>query len=211
MIIDAARELIAAQGMHATTIRDIASAAEVAVGTVTYHFSGIAEVLAGVLQAEMTQFSAPVMAAAATAPTGLAGLAVLTDGLLADGERAAEHWRLWLDFWTLAAHREHYADWQAGVYRDLHAAVADLFRRGNSDGSLVAGWSLKPVAAGGLSGEDGDASVALRRSVEFVALMDGLVVQAYLPGSRLTPARARELLEGSLTPDQPRTTAPFAR
>src|SRR5690606_22269381 len=99
MIIDAARELIAAQGAQTTTIRDIAAAANVAVGTVTYHFSGIAEVLAGVLEAEMAQFSAPVMQAALDAPTGADGLAVLTDGLIADGDRAAEHWKLWLDFW----------------------------------------------------------------------------------------------------------------
>ncbi len=170
MIIDAARELIAAQGMHATTIRDIASAAGVAVGTVTYHFSGIAEVLAGVLQAEMTQYSAGVMRAAAEAETGAAGLRTLTDGLIADGPRAAEHWKLWLDFWTLAAHQPHYADWQKDVYRDLHALAADLFHRGAAESPQ-------------------------RCAIEYIALMDGLVVQTYLPGSRLTAAEARALLE----------------
>lgn len=170
MIIDAARELIAAQGMHATTIRDIASAAGVAVGTVTYHFSGIAEVLAGVLQAEMTQYSAGVMRAAADAETGEAGLRTLTDGLIADGPRAAEHWKLWLDFWTLAAHQPHYADWQKDVYRDLHALAADLFHRGAAESPQ-------------------------RCAIEYIALMDGLVVQTYLPGSRLTAAEARALLE----------------
>ncbi|OJV24460.1 MAG: hypothetical protein BGO26_17820 [Actinobacteria bacterium 69-20] len=175
MIIDAARELIAAQGMHATTIRDIAAAAGVAVGTVTYHFSGIAEVLAGVLQAEMTQFSAPVMSAAVAAATGRRGLDILTDGLLASGDRAAEHWKLWLDFWTLAAHQPHYADWQAGVYVDLHYLAESLLRRGTADGSLRA-----PEPA--------------RQAVEYIALMDGLVVQAYLPDSRLKPDQARAML-----------------
>jgi len=170
MIIDAARELIAAQGMHATTIRDIASAAGVAVGTVTYHFSGIAEVLAGVLQTEMAQFSAAVMQSAADAGTGAAGLQALTDGLIADGPRATEHWRLWLDFWTLAARQPHYADWQKDVYRDLHGLAADLFARDAAEGPQ-------------------------RCAIEYIALMDGLVVQTYLPGSRLTAGEARALLE----------------
>lgn len=180
MIIDAARELIAKQGMHATTIRDIAAAADVAVGTVTYHFSGIAEVLAGVLQAEMAEFSAPVMRAAADADSGLAGLRVLTSGLLADGDRAIEHWKLWLDFWTLAAHLAHYSDWQSQVYRDLHALTAELLTRGFGDGSLPG--AIDPA----------------RQAIEYIALMDGLVVQAYLPGSRLTAIEARAILEGNV-------------
>jgi AcrR family transcriptional regulator len=170
MIIDAARELIAAQGIQATTIREIAAASGVAVGTVTYHFSGIAEVLAGVLQAEMTQFSAGVMRDAADADTGAVGLRTLTDGLIADGDRAAEHWKLWLDFWTLAAHQPHYADWQKDVYRDLHGLAADLFQRDDAEGPQ-------------------------RCAIEYIALMDGLVVQTYLPGSRLTAAEARALLD----------------
>lgn len=185
MIIGAARELIAAQGAQNTTIRDIAAAANVAVGTVTYHFSGIAEVLAGVLETEMAQFSAPVMQAARDAPTGADGLTVLTDGLIADGDRAAEHWKLWLDFWTLAAHQEHYADWQGKVYRDLHGLAAGLFSRGAADGSL-------PVEAGL------DTAGAQRRAIEYIALMDGLVVQTYQPGSRLRPAEARALLHGNV-------------
>lgn len=175
MIIAAARELIAAQGMHATTIRDIASAADVAVGTVTYHFSGIAEVLAGVLQAEMTEFSAAVMEAAAGAVTGLDGLVALTDGLVSDGDRATEHWRLWLDFWTLAAHHAHYSDWQSAVYRDLHGLAEKLLIRGTGDGSLA----VADPAMG---------------AIEYIAMMDGLVVQSYLPDSRLVPAQAREIL-----------------
>jgi AcrR family transcriptional regulator len=179
MIIAAAREVIGARGMHATTVRDIAAAAQVAVGTVTYHFSGIAEVLAGVLEAEMAEYSAPVMAAVAGAPTGRDGLLLLTDGLLATGDRAVQHWKLWLDFWTLAAHHQHYSDWQSQVYRDLHGLAAMLLRRGGADGTLA-------VA-------DPD-----RQAIEYIAMMDGLVVQGYLPGARLDPDRAREMLRGYL-------------
>lgn len=189
LIIAAAREIIAAQGLHATTIRDIARAAEVAVGTVTYHFSGIAEVLAGVLEAEMTEFSAPIMIAAEAAPTGRHGLDILTDGLLASGERAIQHWQLWLDFWTLAARQSPYAQWQqAVVYHNLHGLVEHLIRRGVADETLTV--ADPPTAA-----------------VEYIALMDGLVVHSYLPGSRLDPDAARAMLQAyvirSFTTDQP--------
>ena len=73
MLLDAARGVIAERGLHATTVRDVASAGGVAVGTVTYHFSSIQEVLAGVLETEMDNYSAPIWERAAAAGTGLIG------------------------------------------------------------------------------------------------------------------------------------------
>lgn len=180
MLLQAAREVIADRGLHATTLRDIAAAGDVAVGTVTYHFSGIAEVLACVLDAEMQEYSAPVMATAERARTGREALQHLVDGLLADDDRARDHWKLWLDFWALSAHDEHYADWQRQVYDDLHALVAGAMRRGSGDGSLA------PIP---------DPQVA---ALEFVALLDGLVVQCYRPSGAITPAQGRATLTGHL-------------
>ncbi len=175
MLLDAARGVIAERGLHATTIRDIAAAGGVAVGTVTYHFSGIEEVLAGVLEDETTGYSAAIWSRAATAVTGLDGLTALIDGLVASDDRTREHWKLWLDFWALAAHYPQYSTWQSRVYRDLHQLTQDILTRGQADGSLVVGDP---------AGE----------AVEFIALLDGLVVQAYLPQSRLSPRRARSML-----------------
>src|SRR3954447_13862635 len=95
MLLDAARMVIAERGLHATTVRDIATAGGVAVGTVTYHFSGIDEVLAGVLDNETKEYSAIVWDRAARAATGLAGLTALIDGLMASDDRTREHWKLW--------------------------------------------------------------------------------------------------------------------
>lgn len=175
MLLDAARGVIAERGLHATTIRDVAGAGQVAVGTVTYHFSGMEEVLAGVLESETESYSGPIWERAAAAATGRAGLTALIDGLMASDVRTQEHWKLWLDFWALAAHYPQYSSWQSRVYRDLHALVGGLLSRGRSDGSLT----VIDAAA---------------QAVELIALLDGLVVQAYLPGSRLTPLRARAML-----------------
>ena len=175
MLLDAARGVIAERGLHATTVRDVAAAGGVAVGTVTYHFSGIEEVLAGVLESELEHYSAPIWEHARTAPSGRTGLVRLVDGLVASDVRAHEHWKLWLDFWALAAHYPQYAMWQSRVYRELHQLTEHILERGRLDGSLRV-----PDAA--------------QQAVELIALLDGLVVQAYLPGSRLSPARARAML-----------------
>jgi len=175
MLLDAARAVIAERGLHATTLRDIAAAGGVAVGTVTYHFSGIEEVLAGVLESEMETYSGPIWDRAADAATGRTGLDTLIDGLLASDGRSHQHWKLWLDFWALAAHYPQYSKWQSRVYRDLHRLTAGLLSRGQADGSL----SVQNTAA---------------EAVQLIALLDGLVVQSYLPGSRLTPSRARAVL-----------------
>lgn len=175
MIVEAARALIGDQGLANTGLRDVARASDVALGTVTYHFAGMDEVLAGVLAEEQVAFSAPINDAAADAPNGAAGLDVVIAGLLASEPRAAQHWRLWLDFWALAAHVPRYGEWQSEIYRDLHERIAALFARGRDDGTLVV---TDPA----------------RQAIEFIALLDGLVVQCYLPNPRLTPAQARTML-----------------
>ncbi len=175
MIIEAARSVIGTRGLFATTLRDVARAGDVALGTVTYHFAGIDEVLAEVLKEEMVAFSEPITEAALAAPTGGAGLQIIVDGLLASTERAGQHWRLWLDFWALAARVPRYGAWQSEIYRELHEVVATLLRRGQADATLPVG---DPVG----------------QSVEFIALLDGLVVQCYLPDPRLRPDQARGML-----------------
>lgn len=52
LIIEAARVLIADRGLFSASMRDIAQRAEVSLGTVSYHFEGIAELLSEVLHAE---------------------------------------------------------------------------------------------------------------------------------------------------------------
>jgi len=85
-------------------MRDIATASDVSLGTITYHFTGITEILAEVLNDEMDSFYGPVIAAAKAAPDGRAALREIVDGFVASSARAREHWVLWLDFWALSAH-----------------------------------------------------------------------------------------------------------
>jgi AcrR family transcriptional regulator len=156
-------------------MRDIAAASEASLGTVTYHFSGIAEILAEVLNGEMGAFYAPIIAAAAAKPDGRAALHAVIDGFFASSLRARQHWVLWLDFWALSAHDSEHAHRQAAIYRRWQADVEAIFERGVNDGSL------RPEAM--------DEAV-----VEFMAIFDGMASHAYLPGADVRPAEARSRL-----------------
>jgi AcrR family transcriptional regulator len=175
LIVEAARPVIAERGLFATSMRDIAAASEVSLGTVTYHFTGIAEILAEVLNGEMDTFYRPVIDTARAAPTGRAALEAIVDGLIASTPRARQHWVLWLDFWALSAHDPGYARRQSQIYRRWNGDVRDVFARGEADGSLGPDPRQEAVT-------------------EFMAIFDGMAWQAYLPSTNVRPADARTRL-----------------
>jgi AcrR family transcriptional regulator len=177
LIVTAARRVIAERGPLATTLRDIAHASEVSLGTVTYHFSGLAEILAQVLQEEMDSFYLPIADAARAAADATTAMRVLIDGFFADDERTAQHWRLWLDFWSLSAHDQAHAQWQEKVYELWRSDVRRVLERG--------------VDASEFRVEGLDLALT-----DFLVSFDGLAVQAYLPGASVGPAQARDYLHG---------------
>jgi AcrR family transcriptional regulator len=178
LIVEAARSVISERGLFATSMRDIATAGDVSLGTVTYHFTGITEILAEVLNSEMDSFYGPVIAAAKAAPDGRAALREIVDGFIASSARAREHWVLWLDFWALSAHDPEYASLQSEIYQRWHADVQAVFERASADGSLRAASEKEEEEA----------------ITEFMAIFDGMASRAYLPGAELRPAEARSRL-----------------
>jgi AcrR family transcriptional regulator len=175
LIVEAARTVIAERGLFATTTRDIAEAGDVSVGTLTYHFSGIAEILGAVLDQEMTEFYQPVADRIAGAESGAAALYYVIDGFFADDERTREHWRVWLDFWSLASHDENYAQWQRDVYARWSADVRAVLERGRELGEFAID----------------DLALATR---DFMAMLDGLAVQAFLHTTPFGPRDAHQHL-----------------
>jgi AcrR family transcriptional regulator len=177
LIVEAARGVIAERGPFGTTMRDIATAGGVSLGTVTYHFTGIAEILAHVLQGEMDSFYLPIAERAHAAPDSVTGIRLLIDGFFADDQRTVQHWRLWLDFWSLSAHDPTHARWQESAYELWRTDVRKVLERG--------------LASGEFQVAELDVAMA-----DFLVTFDGLAVQAYLPGSKVGPAQAREYLRG---------------
>jgi AcrR family transcriptional regulator len=172
LILDAARREILARGLSAVSVRDIARAAGVSSGTVTHHFASVDEILGGVLRRDSERFRAARAAALARRRSGLDGLLMLGDAMLADGPDVRDYWTLWLEHWARAAHDPALAAWQAERYAAWRELVTGLVEEG--------------IAAGELADADPAAVAA-----ELIALLDGLALQAVFASSPLTLPEAR--------------------
>jgi AcrR family transcriptional regulator len=163
LIIEAARGVMARCGTAATTLREVAAAAGVSLGTVSYHFTAVDQLLDGVIELEESEFFQPILEQALAAKTGRDGLRHLVDCLLNEEERTREHWLLWLDYWTLASHNTAYGRRQHAWYGKWRKALAELVARGHDDGTLTVMNQALAVS-------------------RFMALMDGVAAHAYLTG-----------------------------
>ncbi|MFT4289337.1 TetR/AcrR family transcriptional regulator [Nocardioides sp.] len=175
LIVDAARDLIAEQGLATTTLREIARASGVSVGTVTYHFAGLDDVLADVLRSEIESFYVPLAQAARDAESGAEALGIHIDRFFGTEPREVQHARLWLDFFSLAVRDSTHARWQMDAYATWRADIAAALERGIEDGSF-------------------EMSDLETMTTDFIIAFDGLTMQAYARNSPLGPLGAREYL-----------------
>ncbi|AIV40133.1 MULTISPECIES: TetR/AcrR family transcriptional regulator [unclassified Curtobacterium] len=159
MIVDAARAVIVQRGVGATGLRDIAAAADVSVGTVTYHFGSVAEILNEVVVLETERFYGAIVAAVDAEPDPVVGLRMLVGPLFGDTEQVRQHWRIWSDYWTAVARRPEVAAEYAERIRVWEACLVRVVERGLADGVFHT--------------EDGPEVVALR----LAAYSDGVATQ----------------------------------
>jgi AcrR family transcriptional regulator len=175
LVVEAAREVLADKGLAATGIRDIATASGVSSGTITYHFHGIDEIFVDVLKLETELFYEPLVARGLAEPSARAGLALLIKQYFSADRDTVVHWRLWLDYWAAAVRDPELTVWHTKRYDLWVDVLTEIIGRG------VAADEFRKV----------DPSEA---AVEFAALLDGLVMQTFFSGSRLSPAEARHRL-----------------
>jgi AcrR family transcriptional regulator len=164
-LLDAAIGLVASKGYEATTVRDIAAAADVATGTIAYWFASRDDLLRAALVEAARRFGRRLDDALASAATPLdeliAHAAVATPRTPA--EKAAQV--VWVEFWRQAQrdpelralHERLYDSWRARIAASVRAGVeAGTFRAVDADD-----WARR-----------------------FVALADGLALHVLLhPGS----------------------------
>ena len=174
LIVKAARSVIAERGLFATSVRDIAAASDVSIGTVTYHFTGITEILAEVLNGEMDSFYAPVIATAAAAPDGRSALEAIVDGFIASTPRAREHWLLWLDFWAQSPRSPGVAAVRQKSDERWRETIRSVVQAGQEAGEFA-------------SVDADDFTITLS------ALLDGLAVQIALEDPAVPPQRTYDL------------------
>lgn len=146
MIVDAARSVIVQRGVGATGLRDIAAAADVSVGTVTYHFGSVAEILNEVVVLETERFYGAIVAAVDAEPDPVAAIRMLVAPLFGDTEQVRQHWRIWSDYWTAVARRPEVAAEYAERIRVWEACLVRVVRRGADAGVFAPVESPEVVA-----------------------------------------------------------------
>ena len=180
LILEAARKCILARGLSATTVREIATLADVSIGTITYHFESVDEILAEVLRDSSQRFTERVMQEAFTLAGAMERLEFLIDTDLPDDEASTAQFRLWLEYWARAIHDPRLAV----VHSERHS-----FERGVIE---------QIIAEGVASGEFAPAADASAVAAEFVGLLEGLGLQVCLGDVQMSVETARGLLRNLL-------------
>ncbi|MEV7086026.1 TetR/AcrR family transcriptional regulator [Streptomyces sp. NPDC093085] len=173
LIAEAAVPLIAERGSAAVGVRDVAAAAGVSVGTVTYHFESVQEVLSEAMVLHIERYYAALSASAARAGGAAEGLRLLTDALFTDD--TDRHWRMWFDYWHAGDRDEAFARGQAERYENWHGEIRALVERGRDEGDF---HCPDPAAF----------------TTRFAALADGLALQRLRQSPPLTTEEARRHL-----------------
>ncbi|EFL30051.1 transcriptional regulator [Streptomyces viridochromogenes DSM 40736] len=122
LIVDAAVPLIAERGYASVGVRDVAAAAGVSVGTVTYHFDSVQEVLSEAMVLHIERYYTALSEAAEHATSAAEALRLLVDALFT--EDTDRHWRMWFEYWHAGEQGtdEAFARGQADRYAAWHRA-----------------------------------------------------------------------------------------
>ncbi|MDX6347879.1 MAG: hypothetical protein QOF84_2669 [Streptomyces sp.] len=174
LIVEAAVPLIAERGYASVGVRDVAAAAGVSVGTVTYHFGSVQEILSEAMVLHIERYYAAMSEAADSAPSAAQGLRLLIDALFTDD--TDRHWRMWFDYWNAGDRGDQaFARGQAERYAAWHAEIRALVERGHAEGDFTC--------------DDSDGF-----AVHFSALVDGLALQRLRQAPPLSTEDARRHL-----------------
>ena len=175
-ILEAACDMLAAEGVDDVRIARIATSAGVSPALVHYHFTTREALLTEALEHSFEQLGDLRTTAADDEQwTAAERLGWMIDQSLpfpGEGERDV---RLWLELWGYAARRD-----------DLRAFAAELYERYDA-------WILEVVQEGMESGEfkPGDAEDVTRR---LVAMLDGVGPRVVVAGDRMPLEAARRLV-----------------
>lgn len=172
LIVLAARSVMLKSGLAASSLREIAQEAGVSVGTVTYHFRSIDDILREVVTRETEDFYSTVVAEAHAAQDPRIGIRRLIEPMFADTDSVREHWKIWSDYWALVGRRPEIAETYAGQIRVWEDACAEI------------------VTAGCRSGVFTDVP-AREMAIKLAAYSDGIAIQRAqdVPGLDASAAR----------------------
>jgi AcrR family transcriptional regulator len=176
MIVDAARRHIVDRGLAATSAREVAKAAGVSIGTLTYHFATMDELLAEVLRSTMRQFEQTIDEQLAKQQSALAALVLLMDAHFS--RASVDVGVLWIEFWTRSVREPSLRGTELTFRWSLHSKIVHLLEAGAQAGEFEPPEDPEAVAT------------------ELVALIDGLMIA--VKGGAMPGREARTILERRL-------------
>ena len=171
-VCDAARRVIARNGLEVTTLRDISREGGFTTGVLSHHFPDKKAVIAGAFAAASEDWIVHVRESLGGAASAEEMLETLVRAAIPDDPERREEWRLWAEMWTYAGRHPEFAVqlvatdalWEAEIRAALRSARA----------------------AGVIGAVDVDVEAAV-----LARLIDGLGLRAWLSGRW---AEARRLL-----------------
>jgi AcrR family transcriptional regulator len=179
LILEAARRCIAARGLEGTTIREIAKEADISIGTITYHFSGVQDILAEALREASENFTKRFLEEADSQTGTRNRLRYIVDVNLPVDDERRSLWRLWLELWARASRDPALAE----VHSERHAyervAIAAIV-----DDAVERG-EVRPVDSTAFA-------------LNFLGLLDGLGLQALIGDTGVGVETARAALYSTI-------------
>lgn len=171
-VCDAARRVIARNGLEVTTLRDISREGGFTTGVLSHHFPDKKAIIAGAFAAASEDWIVDVRESLGGAASAGEMLEALVRAAIPDNPERRGEWRLWAEMWTYAGRHPEFAVqlvatdalWEAEIRRALESARA----------------------AGVIGAIDVDVEAAV-----LARLIDGLGLRAWLSGRW---AEARRLL-----------------
>jgi AcrR family transcriptional regulator len=156
LIVQAARASIVERGLAATSVREVARAAGVSLGTVTYHFPTLDELLTEVLSVTLRDFYRPRRRRMAPDATAVDRLRVLIEDHFSSPD-LHEQCVIWLEYWPRAIHVPSARAWRRRRYGAYQRYIARVLTAGRDAGEF-------------------DVADPGELATEFLALFDGLSV-----------------------------------
>ena len=194
-VIAVASRLIAAAGLDAVTVRDVAEAADCSTAIVSHYFHNKRELLFLTYNSSIDRASERCDVALAAADGDLKAL--LTE-LMPVGEEQLIEWKIWLAFWARAVADEEIAKVQRGCILRTRGDILRIMRDLDAKGEMASGVDLEDEARRILTLLIGLAVQVLFDPADWPAerqhaLIDGELFKLYRPG-RL-PASVRPPLD----------------
>jgi AcrR family transcriptional regulator len=171
-VCDAARRVIARNGLEVTTLRDISREGGFTTGVLSHHFPDKKAVIAGAFAAASEDWIVRVRESLGGAASAGEMLEALVRAAIPDDPERREEWRLWAEMWTYAGRHPEFA---------VQLVATDALGEAEIRAALE---SARGAGVIGAVDVDVEAAVLAR-------LIDGLGLRAWLSGRW---AEARRLL-----------------